>query len=97
MCDNDLRFFSLFQATMQLIITEAGHHNIGIDIIWRNVISDGILLMICCDFFTPAWEGRLHDVIYDGSLCLTMCNKDYSLSMMCNKDYSCSEQPAVQL
>jgi hypothetical protein len=33
-------------------------------------------------FLSQAWEGRRQDVIYDDSLCLTMCNKDYSLSVM---------------
>ncbi len=35
----------------------------------------------CCDFFSQAWEERRQDVIYYGSLCLTMRNKDYSISL----------------
>ncbi len=37
------------------------------------------LLHPCCDFLSQAWDWRRQDVIYDGSLFQTMCNKDCSL------------------
>jgi hypothetical protein len=42
-----------------------------------NIVQDLFVAVISF----PRGVGRQQDVIYDGLLCLTMCDKDYSLSV----------------
>ncbi len=43
--------------------------------------------------FPRGGEGRRQDVIYDGSSCLTMCNKDYSLWELCGRNEWTQKSP----
>ncbi len=51
-----------------------------------------------CIFLSQAWDWKRQDVMYDGSLFKTMCNKDYALCVyvcvcVCIHVYICVQQP----